>query len=242
MDSSPIEALRVSAPGRAEQVYLLLAGIFLGALVMTNAIAGKFFVLFGQELSCGIIAYPVTFLATDLISELYGRKRANLVVKVGFAVSVFVTLVVIIANQVPIFEQSPVDQRSFAVVFGLLPGIVFGSMIAYLTAQFIDVQLFEFWRDLTEGRHLWLRNNASTIFSQLVDTVLVVTIALVIWPQVDTNPETTPIAGSVWWNIIIGQYLFKAALALLDTPLFYALTAWLRRYIAASAREGVLAA
>ncbi len=237
---SPLEALRVSAPGRAEQVYLLLAGIFLGALVMTNAIAGKFFVLFGQELSCGIIAYPVTFLATDLISELYGRKRATLIVKVGFAVSVFVTLVVMVANYVPIFDQSPVDQQSFSTVFGLLPGIVFGSMIAYLTAQFIDVQLFEFWRTLTKGRHLWLRNNASTVFSQLVDTVLVVTIALVIWPQVDTNPNTTPISGSVWWNIIVGQYLFKAGIALLDTPLFYALTAWLRGYIAPTAQEGVL--
>lgn len=237
-----LHRLRTSAPGRAEQVYLLLAGIFLGALVMTNAIAGKFFVLFGQELSCGIIAYPVTFLATDLISELYGRRRAGLVVKVGFVVSVFVTLVVWIAGQAPIFDRSPVDQTSFMTVFGLLPGIVLGSMVAYLTAQLVDVHVFEFWRDLTDGRHLWLRNNGSTIFSQLVDTVLVVTIALVIWPQMDATPETTPIAWDVWWGIVLGQYLFKIGIALLDTPLFYLLTDRLGRWIEASAEDGVLAA
>lgn len=234
---STVAALRTATPNRAERVYLLLAGIFLGALVMTNAIAGKFFVLFGQELSCGIIAYPVTFLATDLISELYGRKRASLIVKVGFAVSVFVTIVVWIANHAPIYDRSPVSQQAFSTVFGLLPGIVFGSMVAYLTAQFVDVQVFEFWRDLTDGRHMWLRNNGSTVFSQLVDTVMVVTIALVLWPQVDSNPNTTPIAWDTWRGIVLGQYLFKAGIALADTPLFYVLTGVLTRWIEADLDE-----
>ncbi len=228
-----LDALRTGSPTRSERLYLLLAGIFLGALVMTNAIAGKFFILFGQELSCGIIAYPVTFLVTDLISELYGRKRAGLVVQVGFVVSVFVTFVVWIANQTTIFDQSPVTEEAFNMVFGLLPGIVFGSMIAYLTAQLIDVHIFEFWRDLTHGRHLWLRNNGSTVLSQFVDTVLVVTIALVIWPDVDNNPQTTPISWETWRGIIIGQYLFKVAIALLDTPLFYLGTSVLGRWMAA---------
>ncbi len=228
-----IDVFRDVAPTRAERLYLLLAGIFLGALVMTNAIAGKFFVLFGQELSAGIIAYPITFLVTDLISELYGRKRATLVVKVGFTVSVFVTAIVWIANVAPIYDRSPVTDESFNMVFGLLPGIVFGSMVAYLTAQFFDVQIFEFWRNLTKGRHLWLRNNGSTIFSQVIDSVLVVTIALVIWPQIDANPATTPLDGETWWGIVIGQYFFKMGIALFDTPFFYVGTAVFQRWIAA---------
>lgn len=229
-----METLRERAPGRYERAYLLLAGIFLGALVMTNAIAGKFFVLFGQELSCGIIAYPVTFLVTDLLSEVYGRERARLVVKVGFVVSVFVTLVVWIANQAPIYSRSPVTDEAFNMVFGLLPGIVFGSMVAYLAAQLVDVHLFEFWRRLTRGRHLWLRNNASTVFSQLVDTVLVVTIALVLWPEVDGNAQTTPLDAGTWWGIVVGQYLFKVGIAAADTPFFYLGTRALRRWIAAA--------
>lgn len=237
-----LTVLREGAPTRSERVFMLLAGIFLGALVMTNAIAGKFFVLFGQELSCGIIAYPVTFLATDLISELFGQKRANLVVKVGFVVSVFVTFVVWIATQVPIYERSPVDEASFNIVFGLLPGIVFGSMIAYLTAQLFDVHLFEFWRRLTNGRHLWLRNNGSTIVSQLIDTVLVVTIALVIWPNVDGNEATTAIEWSTWRGIVVGQYFFKLGIALVDTPFFYLGTRYLQRWIAEGERSQLMQA
>jgi len=223
--------MRETSPTRAEIAFLVLLGLFVGALVMTNAIAGKFFVLFGQELSAGIIAYPVTFLVTDLISEIYGRKRASWVVGSGFIVSVFVTLIVWIALQVPVYEQSPVDQEAFSTVFGLLPGIVFGSMIAYLTAQFVDVQLFEFWRRLTKGKYLWLRNNGSTFFSQLVDTVAVVTIALVIWPEIDGNPNTQPLSWEVWQGIVFGQYIFKLAIAALDTPFVY-LGVWgLRRWI-----------
>lgn len=227
-----------SPPLRAERLYLVLAGIFLGALVLTNLIAGKFFVLFGQELSCGIIAYPVTFLATDLISELFGRRRATLVVKVGFVVSVFATLVVLVADHAPVFDRSPVSQESFHAVFGWLPGIVFGSMCAYLVAQFIDVHVFEFWRRLTKGRHLWLRNNASTVFSQLVDTVMVVTIALVVWPLADGNPDTQPLALEVWYGICVGQYLFKVAIAFIDTPFFYLGTRVLGDWIAADPARG----
>ena len=222
-----------SPPGRGERTYLFLSGIFLGALVLTNLIAGKFFTFFGLTLSCGVIAYPVTFLATDLISELFGRRRAAQVVKTGFAVSVFVTVVVWMADRAPIDPASYVDQPSFSRVFGLTPGIVFGSMIAYLSAQFVDVQVFEFWRNLTDGRHLWLRNNGSTVLSQLLDTVLVVTVALIVWPVIDANPETAPIDRDTWWKIVVGQYLFKAGVALVDTPLFYVGTALLRRWIGA---------
>lgn len=225
-------ALRTSDTTRAEVAFLVLAGLFMGALVMTNAIAGKFFVLFGQELSAGIIAYPVTFLVTDLISELFGRKRASVVVGAGFVVSVFVTLVVWIAAQAPVYEASPVSQEAFDMVFGLMPGIVLGSMIAYLTAQYVDVQIYEGLRTLTQGRYMWIRNNGSTFFSQLVDTTMVVTIALVWWPQIDGNPQTEALAWSTWQGIVFGQYLFKLGIAAFDTPVLYACVYALRRWIA----------
>jgi uncharacterized integral membrane protein (TIGR00697 family) len=228
-----LDRLRNASPSRAERAFTVLAGLFIGALVITNAIAGKFFVLFGQELSCGIIAYPVTFLATDLISEVYGRRRANTVVGAGFVVSVFITLVVWIANTAPTFEQSAVSAEAFNEVFGLLPGVVFGSMVAYLVAQLVDVQIFEFWREVTGGKYMWIRNNGSTFFSQLVDTVLVVTIALVVWPQVDTNPATTPLSYETWKGIVFGQYVFKLGIAAFDTPLFYVATHYLQEWIQA---------
>lgn len=226
-----LERLRNTNPSRAERAFTVLAGVFIGALVITNAIASKFFVLFGQELSCGIIAYPVTFLVTDLLSEIYGRKRASTVVISGFVVSVFVTGVVWIAKHAPTYAQSPVDAESFNTVFGLLPGIVLGSMIAYLVAQLIDVQIFEFWRRLTGGKYMWLRNNGSTFFSQLVDTIMVVTIALVVWPMIDGSPTTEPLTFDTWQGIVFGQYVFKIGIAALDTPLFYVATHYLTRWI-----------
>lgn len=222
----------------AERVYLLLAGLFLGALVLTNVIAGKFFSLripftaIDLQLSCGVIAYPVTFLVTDLISELYGKKRADVVVKVGFAVSVFVLVILLIAQASPVSPISYVPQETFNAVFGIAPGIIFGSMIAYLAAQFIDVRLFEFLRKRTKGKHLWLRNNGSTILSQLVDTSLVVLIALVVYPMLDGSDSTTAITLQAAFTIIIGQYFFKAFIALLDTPFIYIGVRWLKRVIA----------
>lgn len=211
--------------------FILLAGFFIGALVITNAISAKLFVIFGQDLTAGVIAYPVTFLITDLISEIYGRKRATALVGAGFVVSVFVTLIVWIAVEAPISDGSPVTQEAYNQVFGFMPGIVFGSMVAYLVAQFIDVQIFEFWRNLTDGKYMWLRNNGSTWVSQFIDTVLVVTIALVLWPSLDGNAGTAPITWDVWKGLIIGQYLFKIAIAALDTPVFYVASYVLKRWI-----------
>lgn len=216
-------------PSSSEKAFTYLSGIFLGSILLTNMIAGKFFVLFNQELSCGIIAYPITFLITDLISELYGKARANLLVKAGFLLSIFATGIIYLAGIVPIWQGSPVDESSFQTVFGLLPGIVFGSMLAYLSAQFIDVKIYHWIKEKSNGKHLWLRNNVSTIFSQLLDTTTVVIIALIVWPSLDQNEFTEPISWSSAYSIIIGQYLFKAAIAALDTPLIYVCVAFFKR-------------
>jgi queuosine precursor transporter len=219
------EVFRNESPDKKEVLFIFLSGIFLGALVLTNLIAGKFFYInilgVHQPLSAGIIAYPVTFLITDVISEIYGHRRANMVVFAGLAVSVFAVFILIIAGAAPIWENSPVSQESFNAVFGVTPGIIFGSMTAYLIAQFLDVRLFEFWRKVTNGKHLWLRNNGSTIISQLVDTSLVVVIALIVFPNLDGNSATTAISWELAFSIIVGQYIFKAFIAAADTPFIY---------------------
>lgn len=222
---------REQTPDRAERVYIILSGIFLGALVLTNIIGGKLFSFFGNPVSSALLAYPVTFLVTDVISEVYGKKKAHSLVLSGFIVSIFVALIILLAGIVPDAVASPVDRKSFDTVFGFFPGIVTGSMIAYLTAQYIDVQIFEWIRERTGGKHLWLRNNGSTIFSQMVDTILVATIAFVIWPYMDGNPETVSITSSVWWAIIKWQYLLKIIIAIFDTPIIYAVVTWLKNYL-----------
>lgn len=226
-----------SAPSRAERAYLLLSAIFVASLVLTNLTAGKFFNLFGYGLSCGILAYPITFLATDLICEVFGKKRATYLVATGFVVSLFVTALVWLAVQVPVYTTPEgnyigINPTEFAHVFGLTPGIVFGSMVAYLTAQFVDVQIFHFWKRLTKGRHLWLRNNASTFVSQLVDTMMVISVTLVVWPRMFPDSGVQAIDSfSQWREMVLTGYVFKAVVAALDTPLFYVGARWLKSWI-----------
>lgn len=227
--------LRNEKPDKREIVFLVLSGFFIASLVLTNLIAGRFFTLridllnINWHLSSGIIAYPVTFLVTDIISEIFGEKRAKALVLTGFIVSVFTVLIIIISINTPIWENSPVDSQSYNRVFGLAPGIVFGSMIAYLCAQFVDVKLFEFWRKLTNGKHLWLRNNGSTVLSQLIDTSMVVLIALVIYPKITGVSEAITLEEA--FVIIVGQYIFKALIAIFDTPFIYLAVAKLKKYL-----------
>ena len=198
-----------------EQFYLILTGIFIASLVASNLIFQKFFTWnflgINFELSVGIIAYPVTFLVTDLISELYGQKRANQVVVSGFFASIFTTLLVLVSVNATAVNWSPIDNFTFKKVFGLTGPAFFASMVAYLTAQLIDVRIFHFWKRLTKGKHLWLRNNASTMFSQLVDTSVILIILCT--------------AGVIEWERFFGLWvmgwLFKVFVALIDTPIIY---------------------
>jgi len=199
-----------------DRFYLILAGIFIASLVSCNLIFQKFFTwtpfgLYTFELSVGILPYPITFLVTDLISELYGKKKADQVVVSGLIASVFVMGVVLLANYVPNTSWSPVNSELFEKVFGLQGPAVFASMIAYLSAQFIDVRVFHFWKKLTKGKHLWLRNNGSTFVSQFVDTAAVLILLCS--------------AGAIEWSrflpLLENGFLFKIIVALIDTPIIY---------------------
>jgi len=198
------------------KVYLVLAGIFIASLVSANLIFQKFFTWapFGWytfELSVGILPYPVTFLCTDLISEMYGKKRADQVVVAGFVASIFTMMVILTADFVPATEWSPVNNQTFHKVFGLFGPAIFASMVAYLTAQFIDIRIFHFWKRLTKGKHLWLRNNGSTIVSQLVDTTTVLLLLCV----------TGVVEWSRFFSLLENGFFFKVLVALSDTPFFY---------------------
>jgi len=203
-----------------EKIFLLLASIFITSLVMANIIGiTKIFTFMGIGIPVGIIPYPVTFLATDLISELYGRKRASFVVWMGFTMNIFMLIVMTLGFYSPAFPQweasilsgdNPAAVGTFATVYGYMTRGTFASMVAYLIAQFADVRLFHFWKNFTRGKHLWLRNNASTMVSQIVDTVAVMLITFL---------GQMPLSQIFW--LILSSYLFKVIFALLDTPFFY---------------------
>lgn len=270
----PIEASELHA--RRERVFLLLAGIFLGSLTLLNVLGiSRFIVLASlveQEgggydfvwgrwgdisfaLAVGVLPYPVTFLCTDLVSEFYGRKRANWLVMVGLLLNLWVVFILWLGAalpQQPDFDDDGIPKVNVVEVLSengdvnhvpqvppdyafyrikqLAYGAVVASMIAYLLAQFCDVWLYHFWKRLTKGKHLWLRNNGSTLVSQLVDTVAVILISHFYARSLPLPPEGASLARHLFLFIITG-YVFKVCAALLDTLPFYLAVGWLKKYL-----------
>ncbi len=221
---------------RYDFIFLILSGIFLSSLVIANSLVFKFFdvslpFVGVVTLSVGTIPYPVTFLCTDLISELYGKKRADALVLTGLLVSGYLLLVMEVGRIAPVsrLQDATAVQGHYEAVFGQSARAIFASMVAYLLAQFLDVRLYHFWRRLTNGKHLWLRNNGSTMLSQLVDTAAVVTILFYgVWTQ-----EQIAV-------VIASGYAFKLLVALLDTPLLYLTAHWLRDIENESRAQGLI--
>jgi uncharacterized integral membrane protein (TIGR00697 family) len=181
--------------------------------------------IYTMSVPVGVIAYPFTFLATDLISELYGKKKAQLIVWVGFSMNVFMLFLMSINHWLPNTAGVSGGLNLFEGVYGFMVGNTIASMIAYLTAQTVDVRLFHFWKEYTNGKHLWLRNNASTMVSQLVDSTAILTI-LYIAGNVGENVDTI---GALI-VLIFNSYLFKFFFALFDTPFFYLGVKYFKEY------------
>lgn len=208
----------------ADRIYLILAALFITSLVVSNLIFQKFFYwdffgIYRFEISVGILPYPITFLITDVVSEVYGKKKANQMVTTGIFASFFSLLIVFVSDKVPAIASSPIQDEMFTQVFGATAVAVFASMMAYLLAQYIDIQIFHWWKRLTKGKYLWLRNNFSTFTSQFVDTFTVLFLLC----------SFKKLPWEIFTSLLISGFLFKILIAALDTPVLYAAVFGLRR-------------
>ncbi|MGB4501181.1 MAG: queuosine precursor transporter [Natronincolaceae bacterium] len=191
---------------------LLWQTLFITSLLTANVVTGKVVLLFGKlVVPAAVVAYAITFLATDIINELYGVKKAQEIVKFGFVAQILASVLICLAALLPVAPFMPEMQKSFLMVLGQNARFVFASLAAYLVSQAHDVYAFNFWKKKTRGRHKWVRNNLSTMVSQILDTVIFITIAFY-----GTVPNLMV--------MIISQYIVKFCLALLDTPFFYYFT------------------
>ncbi len=239
---------------RRERVFLVLASFFLCAMTMLNIIGITRFVQLGpMALAVGVLPYPLTFLCTDLVSELYGRARANFLVTVGLILNVFIIATMWLANQIP--SVSPESQppwqliklaedialpsgnsvthsvELFTLLYATTTGAVVASMFAYIAAQYCDVYVFHFWKNLTKGKHLWLRNNGSTVISQGVDSFMVITVTF------GAQFLAGAMSGGAMLVLMGSNYLFKLFAALADTLPFYAGVHYLKKYLQFSDEE-----
>jgi len=235
-----LASIRVPSPHKRDILFLTLSGVFLTSLVLGNVIGTtKFITLFELQLPAwlrsitpslvrdgslyvmsipvGLIAYPFTFLVTDLISELFGRKKAQAVVWVGFFMNLYMLGLMTAANWFPNTYGVSGGLEFFDGVYEFLVANTLSSMFAYLVAQSVDVRLYHFWKRLTGGKYLWLRNNGSTMVSQLVDSTSILTI---LYLTGNLGDNITGIAAL--GILILNSYIFKFFFALFDTPILYA--------------------
>ncbi|MCF8107196.1 MAG: queuosine precursor transporter [Desulfohalobiaceae bacterium] len=195
-------------------MFAFLTALFAGSLVIAAVLAGKIIAVGGIFVPAGVLAYCVTFVCTDVINEIWGREKANQVVLAGFGTLVVSLVLIQLALSwpaAPFWE----NQEAFALILGTTPRIILGSLVAYLLSQLHDVWSFDFWKKATSGRHLWFRNNCSTVVSQLIDSTVFISIAF--YGQM-------PVVPLIW-----GQWVVKLAIAALDTGLVYLLVWYLRQ-------------
>ncbi len=197
----------------------IVSAIFVAGLLAANLLGSKVTTLFGIAVSVGIFAYPLTFLMTDAISEVYGKKKAKQLVYAALIAQVLVLILTYISVKLPAADRYHLNEE-YVQVFGGSIRMIIASLIAFIVAQVHDVWAFEFWKKKTGGKHLWLRNNLSTFGSQAIDTLLFMFIAFY-----GINDKFT--VGFIL-ELSVTYWLFKIAFAALDTPLVYALVKWLR--------------
>tara|TARA_B100000614_G_C14516561_1_gene480791 strand:- start:16 stop:720 length:705 start_codon:yes stop_codon:yes gene_type:complete len=213
----------------AQKLYFFLSSIFITALVVSNLIFQKFFSwypfnfeVFGIklfELSVGVLPYPITFLITDIISEIFGKRKANQVVVMGILASIFSIGLLLLGDVLPASSSSPIDDKTFNLVFSASPLAVLASMSAYLIAQFLDIRIYHFWKQLTQGKYLWLRNNFSTFSSQIIDSTTVIALLCIF----------DILAWDLFLGLVLSSITFKIVVAVIDTPLLYILVGLIRK-------------
>lgn len=212
-----------------KNLYILYM-VFAVMLITANCVASKIFTtginLFGAPvtLTSGALAYPFTFLCTDIIGEIWGKEKANIAVKGGFICQLFSTALIILVRYFPTTDAAM--QESYVTLLGQNWVFVVASLVAYVCSQSLDVKLFHAIRGWYIRKHgstkggKWIWNNVGTMTSQLVDSIVYVLIAFGFgfgWLFQDGMKI-------VLFNMILGQWLFKIVLAALDTPLFYLFT------------------
>lgn len=232
---------------RKQWVYFVLGGFFLTNAILGELTGGKLFSLpayglgwLGLDtvvLSIGVIPWPVVFITTDLINEYFGHAGVRRLTFLAVGMICYAFLILFAAIHVPAWESSPVPHDMFARVFGQSMWIIVGSLAAFLIAQFLDVAIFQMFKHRTGGRMLWLRATGSTVFSQMVDTFVVLFVGFRL-------PAILGVSGyELTWGkfaqVALGNYSYKLLIAILITPLIYVIHGIIDRYLELEANAHV---
>jgi uncharacterized integral membrane protein (TIGR00697 family) len=213
-ESSPPAANALATTLSPEaKLFVCLAAVFVSCLLLGDVIGGKLFATPFGPVSVGMIPFPITFLLTDVVNDFYGRKGARFLTLLGFFMAVFAFILLQVTTSLKADASTYFTQPEYARIFGGSAQLFIASMIAFLIGQFLDIQVFQFWKALTQSKHLWLRATGSTILSQAIDCITI-------------NVFFGKVTAGWSWDFIgakIGrEYLIKLLIAVLLTPAVYA--------------------
>lgn len=214
----------------SHKLYVCLVATFVSCLLLGDIIGGKTVPTPMGPISVGIIPFPVTFLLTDVVNDFYGRRGARFLTLVGAAMAVLAWAILQLGTALPVHESTYFTQSEFAKIFGGSAQLFVASIIAYLIGQFLDIQVFQFWKALTRSKHLWLRATGSTVLSQMIDTIV---INCIFWGwTASADPQSflgkmEQLARWKWVFAKIGrEYGIKLVIAICLTPVVYAIHAF----------------
>ncbi|MBM3727058.1 MAG: queuosine precursor transporter [Acidobacteria bacterium] len=217
---------------RKDLVYLVLAGMFVANAILGEVMGGKLIQAGPFIMSLGVIPWPIVFVATDLINEYFGKPGVRRLTLMTVGLIVYAFIILFIAMAIPAAKVSPVQDEPFRIVFGQSLWIIFGSVIAFLLSQLIDVFMFWLLRDRTRGRHLWLRATGSTAVSQLVDTWVILGIAF--WLP-------GKISASDYVSLALTNYIYKFGIAVSMTPVIYGVHFVIDRFLGRDESQSLIA-
>ena len=209
------------APSRMDQglpqrIFFALGSVFVTCLVVSDVIGGAKLVELGAihgrsiTVSVGMIAFPLTFVLTDVLNEFYGAKAARFMTYVGLAMLLLTYAILSAATSLPAASYTPYPTQWFGSIFGSSLRLILASLTAYLIGQLLDIALFVLFKRWARGRYIWLRATGSTVVSQLVDTVVVQFINF-----------GGVLAARDIWSLVQNSYVLKLILAIALTPLIY---------------------
>ncbi len=202
-----------------QQKLTILTSIFVSSMITANLIGSKITTILGINMSVSIFVLPLTFLITDAISEVYGKKKAQELVYGSMVSVILIMIVVALAVYLPPADRFT-NNESYVSVFSSSIRIMLASLIAFVLSQGHDIWAFDFWKKKTHGKFLWLRNNLSTFVSQFLDTTLFMFLAFYqMTPKFDV---------AFVFSLIIPWWLIKVAFAFIDTPFVYGIVHWLK--------------
>jgi uncharacterized integral membrane protein (TIGR00697 family) len=229
-DHSPFGAMTAT-----HKLFVCLCCVFVSCLLLGDIIGGKTIPTPLGPISVGIIPFPVTFLLTDVVNDFYGRRGARFLTLVGFGMAVLAWIILQLGTVLPVHESTYFTQAEFSKIFGGSAQLFVASMIAYLLGQYLDIQVFQFWKALTQSKHLWLRATGSTLLSQIIDTLV---INVIFWAWTAAADPTsflgrmTQAERWTWIAAKIGrEYGIKLVVAILLTPAVYGLHTFVVRVL-----------